>query len=65
MAGYQETAAVLARWREIERQLEQVMEGSPEAEHLQSEAARLRDEIRRLTTPAARAEGLAEGLAEA
>jgi hypothetical protein len=53
MANYNETAAVLAEWREVERRLEEAAEGTPEAEHLQAEAARLRDEIRRLTsTPA-------------
>ena len=40
---------VLALWREVERDLAAAEPGSPEAEALQSEAARLRDEHRRLT----------------
>jgi hypothetical protein len=36
--------AVLAKWREVERELAGVLPGSPEAEHLAGEAARLRDE---------------------
>jgi hypothetical protein len=39
---------VMAMWRDIERELEAAEIGSPEAEHLQLEAARLRDEYRRL-----------------
>jgi hypothetical protein len=51
MANLNDTAAVLAEWRGVERQLDAAVEGTPEAEHLQAEAARLRDEIRELTTP--------------
>ena len=40
---------VLALWRDVERDLAAAEPGSPEAEALQSEAARLRDEHRRLT----------------
>jgi hypothetical protein len=35
---------VLARWRQVERDLARTELGSAEAESLQSEAARLRDE---------------------
>lgn len=49
MANYIETADILARWRDVERRLEQVQEGTPEAEELQAEAAALRDEMRRMT----------------
>lgn len=49
MANYNQTADVLARWRDVERRLEQVQEGTPEAEELQAEAAALRDEMRRTT----------------
>jgi hypothetical protein len=51
MANYTQTADVLARWREVERQLELVEDGSPEAEQLQAEAAALREEMRRATEP--------------
>jgi len=43
-----EAEIVLAMWRDVERELEAAEAGSPEAEHLQAEAARLRDEYRRL-----------------
>jgi hypothetical protein len=49
MANYMQTADVLARWREVERRLEEVQEGTPEAEDLQAQAAALREEMRRLT----------------
>jgi hypothetical protein len=49
MANYMQTADVLARWREVERQLKEVQDGSPEAEELQAQAAALREEMRRLT----------------
>jgi hypothetical protein len=49
MANYIETADVLARWRDVERRLEQAEPGTPEAERLQAEAAGLRDEMRRAT----------------
>jgi hypothetical protein len=49
MANYMQTADVLARWREIERRLEEVQDGTPEAEELQALAAALREEMRRLT----------------
>lgn len=42
---YQRTAEViLARWREVERQLAEAPAGAPEAEWLQAEASRLRHE---------------------
>jgi hypothetical protein len=46
---YQRAAeVVLAKWREVERQLAEVPVDSPEAEVLQAEAARLRDEYQAL-----------------
>ena len=36
--------AVLALWREVERELESARQGSERAEFLQAEAVRLRDE---------------------
>jgi predicted aminopeptidase len=39
--------AVIARWREVERQLAETPEG-PEAEDLRAEAAKLRDEYQAL-----------------
>ena len=51
--------AILAAWREIERQLASVEGESDEADELRAEASRLRDEYQRLvelemagTTPA-------------
>ena len=42
---YQRAAeVVLAKWRDVERQLAEVTVESPEAEALQAEAARLRNE---------------------
>jgi hypothetical protein len=49
MANYMQAADVLARWREVERRLEEVQDGTPEAEELQAQAAGLREEMRRLT----------------
>ena len=46
---YQRAADVLSEWRNVERALESVPVGTPEAEALQSEAARLRDEYRSMT----------------
>jgi hypothetical protein len=43
-----EAEIVLAAWRDVERQLEALADGSPEAEDLQADAARLRDEYQRL-----------------
>jgi hypothetical protein len=40
---------VLAMWRAVERELATVRPGSPDAEELQAEAARLRAEHQRLT----------------
>jgi hypothetical protein len=39
---------VLARWREVERELAAADPGSPEAERLREEAAGLRDEYQQL-----------------
>jgi hypothetical protein len=47
-----EARIVLDMWRDIERQLKDAAPGSPELEHLQSEAARLRDEYQRLVEAA-------------
>ncbi len=49
MANYMQTADVLARWRDVERRLADVQDGTPEAEELQAEALTLREEMRRLT----------------
>ena len=49
MANYMQTADVLARWREVERRLDEARDGTPEAEELQAEAAALREEMRHLT----------------
>ena len=38
---------VLAQWREVERRLAETEPGTPDAEWLQGEAVRLRDEYRR------------------
>jgi hypothetical protein len=43
-----QAAAVLVRWRTIERALAETIAGSPEAEALQAEAMRLRDEYQAL-----------------
>jgi hypothetical protein len=43
-----EAAIVLEMWRETERALARVPDGSDEAEELQAEAARLRNEYQRL-----------------
>jgi hypothetical protein len=43
-----EAEIVLAMWRDIERQLKATDPGSDEEERLQADAARLRDEYRRL-----------------
>jgi hypothetical protein len=52
MPYQREAEVVLAMWREIERSLAEAAEGSPEAEHLMSEATRLRDEYQRLISEA-------------
>jgi hypothetical protein len=44
--------SVLAQWRDVERALAQEEPGSPEAERLQAEAMRLRDEYRDLVAAA-------------
>jgi hypothetical protein len=48
MAIQREAEVVLARWREVERELASLPEESPEAEALRSEAAVLRDEYQRI-----------------
>lgn len=48
----QQAERVLALWRAVERELEATAQGSPEAEQLQAEAARLRDEYQQLMTEA-------------
>jgi hypothetical protein len=47
-----QAAAVLVRWRTIERALAETIPGSPETEALQAEAMRLRDEYQALTQAA-------------
>jgi hypothetical protein len=47
---------VLARWREVERALERVEDGSPEADTLLAEAMRLRDEYQALIIAAQHAD---------
>ena len=50
---YQRAAnVVLAKWREVERQLADVPVDYPEAEVLQAEAAKLRDEYQALVRAA-------------
>lgn len=44
MTYRQDAERILAAWREIERDLEDVAPGSPEAERLEAQAASLRDE---------------------
>ena len=48
MSNQRDAEDVLAAWREIERQLERASPGSPEAEDLEAEVSRLRDEYQRL-----------------
>jgi hypothetical protein len=48
MPYQREAEIVLQMWRAVERDLQHAPEGSPEAEALQADAARLRDEYRRL-----------------
>jgi hypothetical protein len=48
MPHRQEVEVLLAVWREVERALNEAPAGSREAERLQAEAARLRDEYRSL-----------------
>ena len=48
MPYQREAEIVLEMWRAIERDLQKAPDGSPEAEDLQAEAARLRDEYQRL-----------------
>lgn len=48
MPYQREAAVVLEMWREVERDLACAADGSEEAEELQAEASRLRDEYQRL-----------------
>ena len=48
MPYQREAAIVLEMWREVERDLQSAAAGSVEAEALQTEALRLRDEYQRL-----------------
>jgi hypothetical protein len=48
--AHTDIATALAAWREIERRLEDVDDGTPEAELLQAEAAELRELVQRLTS---------------
>lgn len=50
MPYQREAMIVIDMWREVERRLESARPGSHEAEALQTEAARLRDEYQRLVT---------------
>ena len=52
MPYQREAEIVLAMWREVERDLELTAAGSAEAEVLQADAARLRDEYQRLINAA-------------
>ena len=54
MPYQREAAIVLEMWRDIERRLARVPNDSEEAEELQSEAARLRNEYQRLIDEATR-----------
>jgi hypothetical protein len=49
--AHTDIATALAQWREIERRLQDVDDGTPEAEQLQAEAAELRELVQRLTSP--------------
>jgi predicted metal-dependent enzyme (double-stranded beta helix superfamily) len=49
-----EAEIVLARWRAVERDLATIPADAPDAEHLQSEATRLRNEYKRLIEEAVR-----------
>ena len=53
--AHTDIATVLAEWREIERRLQDVREGTPEAEHLQAEASKFRALVQELTSPPASA----------
>lgn len=48
MPYQREAEIVLAMWRDVERRLDTVSPGSDEEEQLHADAARLRDEYRRL-----------------
>jgi hypothetical protein len=48
MAIQRDAEVVLARWREVERELASLPDESPEVEGLRSEAAALRDEYQRI-----------------
>jgi hypothetical protein len=52
MPYQREAQIVLEMWRGVERDLAAAIGGSPEAEALQAEAARLRDEYQRLVRAA-------------
>jgi hypothetical protein len=52
MPYQREAQIVLEMWRESERQLASMVAGSPEAEALQADAARFRDEYQRLVDAA-------------
>jgi hypothetical protein len=43
-----EAEVVLAIWRDLERRLEDLEDGTPEAEEIQADVLRLRNEYRRL-----------------
>lgn len=53
MPYQREAAIVLEMWREVERALQTAVTGTDEAESLQADAARLRDEYQRLIEAAA------------
>ena len=52
MPYQREAVIVLAMWRDVERELANATPGSPEAEDLEADAARLRDEYQRLVAAA-------------
>jgi hypothetical protein len=52
MALQRDAEVVLARWREVERQLAATSDDAPEVEGLRAEAARLRDEYQRIVARA-------------
>ena len=49
--AHTDIATALAEWREIERRLQDVDDGTPEAEQLQAEASELRALVQRLSSP--------------
>ena len=60
MATFQDAEDLLARWRQVERQLEEATPGSPDEDRLQAHVAALRDEYQRLVEEVSGEPGSAE-----